>query len=333
MSDRTRALWGRIWPAGLALAALAGAGWWWHSAGRTASRGGSENVLVVGDQRGGLQALLKASGQLEGVPYRVDWALFPAASPLLEALGSGAVDIGGVGGQPFAYAYAGGAKIKVVFAALLDNPPGRRLSAIVVPDASPLKGLADLKGRRLATVRGSAGQDLALQLLEKHGLKASDVRWVYLNNAEAKAALANGAVDAWSTWGPYVAYALQQDRERALADASELPPGAVFEVASDKAIAGKHALIADFLQRIARARRWVFTHKEDYAAVLARETGLPLDVARLTAEQALTKPVPVDERLRLYEQEIFERYQRAGLLDKIPNLDGAFDTSFAELPK
>jgi sulfonate transport system substrate-binding protein len=316
--------------AGAALALLAGGGWWWNNHQTTPDIGSQK--LIVGDQRGGVQALLRAAGELDHVPYKIEWALFPAASPLLEALNSGAIDLGGIGGQPFAFAYAGGAKIKVVYAARSTTGKGTQASAIVVPANSPLRKLEDLKGKRLATIRGSAGQDLALQLLESRGLKPGDVQWVYLNNAEAKAALAHGSVDAWSTWGAYVGYALLQDKQRALADATQLPAGAGFFAASDKSINTKHAQIADFVQRLARARQWVASHREEYAAVLAKETGLPLDVASFAAGDSITQAVPVDDSLRSEQLAILGRYQRAGIIQKLPDLSGAFDSSFPIKP-
>ena len=184
---------------GLAVLILAGAFLWWRS-----DRSGAEvrPTLLVGDQRGGIQALLKAAGELDDVPYRIDWALFPAASPLLEALSSGAVDLGGVGGAPFAFAYAGGAPIKVVFATRTVSGNGGKASAIVVRRDSPIRSLADLRGKRVATVRGSAGQNLVLRLLEKERIGFDEVNWTYLQNGEAKAALAAGSVDAWSTRHP-----------------------------------------------------------------------------------------------------------------------------------
>lgn len=320
--------------AGLAivlLVALALGAWAWHRHAAPAASGAG--VLIVGDQRGGAQALLRAAGELDHVPYRIDWAIFPAAAPLLEALNSDAVDIGGIGGQPFAFAYASGAKIRVVYAGrVVDSPTRGIASAIVVPGNSPLHRVEDLSGHRLATIKGSAGQDLALRLLEKHGLKPGDVTWVYLNNAEAKGALATGSVDAWSTWGAYVGYALLKDHQRAIGDARELAPQAGFYAANDHAIATKHAEIQDFLQRLTRARQWAVSHREAYAAVLAKETGLPQDVALFTVNDYLTAPVPVGDNLRTEQLEILKRYQAAGIIAKVPDLSGAFDGTFVIKP-
>ncbi|HEX7873237.1 MAG TPA: ABC transporter substrate-binding protein [Sphingobium sp.] len=307
----------------IVVAILAVLAFWRAGSGRDGAQ-----TLTVGDQRGGVQSLLQAAGELDDVPYHIEWALFPAASPLLEALGSGAVDIGSIGGSPFAFAYAGGAKIKAVFAARSPTGRGSAASAIVVLAKSPLRSVADLRGKRIATVRGSAGQDLALQLLDHHGLKASDVKWVYLNNGEAKAALGTGDVDAWSTWGSYVGLALLKDGDRALGDARELPAQAGFYAASDKAIATKRAQLTDFVARIARARTWALTHRDSYAAILAKETGIPVDVARFTVEGQMLAATLLDDTVANEQRAIFERYVKAGIIPKVPSIDGAFDPSF-----
>ncbi|MET0238736.1 MAG: ABC transporter substrate-binding protein [Sphingobium sp.] len=319
----------RIWigaVAALVLLAVVAVVIFGRSGGPAAAPG--KETLIVGDQRGGAQSLLQAAGELDDVPYPIEWALFPAASPLLEALKSGAIDIDGIGGSPFAFAYAGGAPIKVVFAARAITGKGSRAAAIIVPANSPIRTWADLKGKKLATVRGSAGQDLALNLFARHGLKPNDVTWVYLSNSESKAALESGSVDAWSSWGSYTGYAVLKSKARILANGSELPAQAGFYAANDKAIASKRAQIQDFLDRISRAREWALTHTDEYAQVLAKETGLPVDVAKFTVDELRTRAVPIDESVEREQLAILERYRQAGLIAKVPDLKGAFDSSF-----
>lgn len=285
-------------------------------------------TLTVGDQRGGAHALLEAAGELDDVPYQIKWALFPAASPLLEALDARAVDIGGVGGAPFAFAYASGARIRAVAAYRPLGDQAGKASAIVVRKGSPLRSLADLKGKRVATIRGSAGQDLVLRLLEREGIDPQSIQWTYLSNGEAKAALATGSINAWSTWGSYVGIAVLEDGDRILADGAGLPSGVVFFAASDAAIADKRALLADFIARVARARQWGRRHPDAYARLLAKETGIPFEVARFSLDAALGTSVPIDVALVREQGQIFERYRAAGVIGETPKADQGYDGSF-----
>lgn len=306
----------------LLLAALA---WRWTGGGGAAA---VQPTLIVGDQRGGARALLEAAGELDDVPYSLKWALFPAASPLLEALDAGAIDIGGVGGAPFAFAYASGAHIKAVTAYRPSSNAAGKASAIVVRKGSPIRTLADLKGKRVATIRGSVGQDLVLRLLEREGIDPRSIRWTYLSNGEAKAALATGSIDAWSTWGSYVGIAVLEDGDRILADGAKLPTGVGFYAASDAAIGAKRALLADYVTRLARARAWGRRHPDEYARVLAKETGIPFEVARFTVASNLGTAVLIGPELVREQEKIFERYHAAGIIPDKPNADQGYDSSF-----
>lgn len=124
-------------------------------------------VLKVGSQKGGTKALILASGVLAGAPYRVEWSEFPAAQHLQEAIGAGAVDLGAVGDAPFLFAYASGGKVRAVHASKAAG--GGRGTAVVVPGTSPLTRAVDLKGRKVATGRGSIGHYLILRLIGQAG--------------------------------------------------------------------------------------------------------------------------------------------------------------------
>jgi sulfonate transport system substrate-binding protein len=289
----------------------------------------AQDILRVGDQPGGERALLTAAGELKNLPYHIEWSRFPAASPVLEALGSDAIDLGSVGGPPFGFAYAGGAKIKAILAWRSATGHGSRASGIVVGRGSAIRKPADLKGKKLATVRGSAGHDLALRLLGKAGLGSNDVEWVFLSNNDAKAALSSGAVDAWSTWASYFTVAVQGG-DRVLADATSLPASYLFLAASDQAIAQKRPLIEDYLRRIIRARAWVRQHPDAYAAVLTKETGMSLESAKFLLDSYLVVPLPIDEKVEREQIRVFERYRTAGIIPALPNVKGAYDRSFSK---
>lgn len=286
----------------------------------------ASQVLKVGDQRGASHALMAAAGVLNDVPYKIQWINMPAAAPLLEALSANAIDLGSVGGSAFAFAYSSGAPIKAVLASrLLTIAPGLgRSSAIIVRKDSPIHSLADLRGRKLATIKGSSGHDVALRLLEKAHVDPKSVKFVFLNNGDAKAALDSGNIDAWSTWGTYVGIAVEENGDRVLANAEGLiSPGAVsgFVAASDAAIAHKAPLIRDYLGRLARAHAWVKTHPDAYAAQIAKETGVPLSVAQYSVSSALSSQyAPIDAALVEDQRKTLERYRAAGVIDTLPKI-------------
>src|ERR1700733_7932526 len=127
----------------------------------------SSVVLHVGDQAGtGAQALLTAAGLIGKLPFKVEWSDFTSGPPMLQAMGAGSVDIGGVGNAPPVFAAAGGSKIAIV-GAYQANPLG---SALLVPKGSPITSVAQLKGKRIAVAQGSSADYHLLTVLTKAGL-------------------------------------------------------------------------------------------------------------------------------------------------------------------
>jgi sulfonate transport system substrate-binding protein len=160
-----------------------------------ARTGRAATTLRVGDQRGNMRAVLEAADALRGVPYDITWVEFPAAAPLIEALNAEAIELGVVGDAPFTFGFAAGVPMRVI-AVRRSTQQGL---AIVVPASSSVHTLADLQGKRIATGRGSVGHFLVLAALHRAGLSVDAVKLVFLLPADAKAALASGSVDAWST--------------------------------------------------------------------------------------------------------------------------------------
>ncbi len=290
--------------------------------GGASPNGSGAQVLRVASQRGATRALMEASGVLKGAAYKVEWSEFAAASPLLEALGANAVDVGGVGDAPFVFAYAAGAPIKAVLA--YDSGARGTSTALVAAAASPVRTVADLKGRKVATVKGSIGHFLLLKLLEKAGLGSKDVQVVFLDPGAARGALSSGSIDAWATWSPYIGLVTLHDNARIVADGQGVLDGVGFFAASDKAIADKSPILSDFLVRLTRAQAWAAGHQDAYGAVLAKDTGLPLDVARDAARRLAGQAEPIDANLIRKEYATLETFRRAGVIEATPKIDGAF---------
>ncbi|QDQ82935.1 ABC transporter substrate-binding protein [Paraburkholderia megapolitana] len=289
-----------------------------------ASHAATETVLKVGDQQLQTRGVLEASGQLKDVPYKIEWYNFPAAQPLGEALNAGAIDVGGLGDAPLIFAYAAGARVRAV-AATRSQPVDL---AIVVPENSPIKSAADLKGKRIATTRGSIGHYLTIATLERAGIKLSDVSLRFMQPADAKAALATGNVDAWSTWDPYVALAELRDHDRSIANGVGVSSGLSFQAATDESIKAKHAQIEDFLHRVAIGQRWALAHPDEVAAMQSQVTGLPTDVLKTVYQRAQLHPVAIDDSLIAEQQKTADLYHRADVIKAPLNVTPSFDRQF-----
>jgi len=304
----------------VALAGSAACSGFWASAASAADL----PVLKVGDQSLQTRGILEASGQLKDLPYRIEWFNFPAAQPLGEALNAGAVDVGGLGDAPLVFALAAGARVRAV-AATRSQPVDL---AIVVNSHSPLTDVASLKGKRIATTRGSIGHFLALAALKKANISLSDVTFVFLAPADAKAALASGSVDAWSVWDPYTALGEARDHDRIIANGVGLSEGLSYQVATERAIADKRAQLADFLRRVALGQRWALSHPDEVAARQARVTGLPPDVLRTVYQRAQVHPVAIDASVIAAQQRTADTYQAANVIPAHLDVRGSFDRSF-----
>jgi sulfonate transport system substrate-binding protein len=231
-----------------------------------------------------------------------------------------------VGDAPFMFAYSSGARIKVVQAYRASG--GGASTAVVVRTGSAIRSIADLRGKRIATGKGSIGDYLLLRVLEQAGLKPNDVTTVYLAPGDAKAALAAGSVDAWATWNPYVALATLHGDDRVLVDGRGLLHAIGFEAANQDAIRSKSAELSDFLRRMVKAEQWESQHQADFAALLAKETGLPAEVARATVANQRPTAIPIDQSVVDEERETLAHFRAAGLIDKAPAVDEAFDRDF-----
>lgn len=281
-------------------------------------------VLRMGDQRGNVRALMEAAGVLDGLPYRLEWSEFAAAAPLAEAVAAEAVDGGNIGDAPFTFAVAGGVPIRAI-ATNRANPEG---TAVLVPAASPIQDLAGLRGKRIATGKGSIGHSLVLAALRRQGWAPGDIQLIFLLPSDAKAALASGAVDAWSTWEPYTSQVEALEGGRRVVSGAGLTPGLGFQAATAAAIAGKREALSDFVRRLAAARQWQQTNLDRYAASWAKLMGVPEAVPRHWFARAGDHIVDTDDGVYRDLQRVIDLYAEAGLLSRRFQAAEAFDPSF-----
>jgi sulfonate transport system substrate-binding protein len=276
-------------------------------------------TLRVGDQVSYYQSKLKFAGLLDDIPYKIEWAVFPAAVQLHEALKAGAIDVGGSNDSPMVSAFAGGSTAVAVSA--WSN--GGRGTYLLVPKSSPAQTVSDLRGKTICpTTRGSVAHYLIVGALKQAGVPLDSVNLAFLNPVDAGAAFAAGSIDAWATWGIYAARVRGQLGARTISDGSGINSGYYVYAATPEAVAdaGKLAAIADFSSRVDRSYAWSRANPAAHNAWFRGFSRQDEDIAAaLYPDESQYRRLPLDDafadRLRL----TYETWLSVGLLK--PGLD------------
>ena len=197
-------------------------------------------------------------------------------NPGLEALNAAAIDYGYTGNAPPIFAQAAHANIQYV-AVIPTRGYGQ---AIVVPDASPLRTLADLRGKKVAVAKGSSAHDLLVAGLESANLPWSEITPVYLAPADAAAAFSRAAVDAWSIWDPFYAIAEIKQKARALPIDPKAAEQNSFFLAHTNFVARHADVVTAVNKEIAKSTQWAGAHRDELAALFAEASGVDLAAQR-----------------------------------------------------
>jgi len=301
------------------------------TASSSASAAGSADLssvtLNVGDQKGtGAEAVLAAADLLKTLPFKVNWSDFTSGPPMLQAMASGSVDVGGVGDAPPVFAASGGEAIEIVGARQTSGDQ----DAVVVPKGSPITSIQQLKGKKVAYASGSSANYNLLTVLDKASLTTKDITLVNLQPADALAAFTSGSVEAWDVWPPYVQQVVAQKGARIIATGSAYGNPYSFEVASKAAVADpkKAAAIKAYLTILNKAYVWAATHPDQWGAAWAEASGLPVSVMVQAAKLSATKPVAITDDTITSEQGVVDKFFAAGLIPNKVDMKGYITDQF-----
>jgi sulfonate transport system substrate-binding protein len=270
----------------------------------------SHLTLQVGDQKGGTEALLRAAGVLNDLPYKIAFSTFTSGPPQVEAATAGKIDFAITGNTPPIFGTASNAKVKVVSA----YDGGGNGDQILVHADSPIQSIADLRGKSIAVGKGSSAHGHTLAQLKKAGLSPSDVKLVFLQPADALSAFRQRQADAWAIWDPYTAQAAAQLPVRSIGQARDVTNGNWFGIASDAALADpkRNTALADLLVRFEKAVRWAKDHPQQWAQSYAAAVGLDVKVAEVVQGRSLRLPTDLDDEIIASEQKIADLFAESG---------------------
>lgn len=286
-----------------------------HARGETVPK-----EIRIGTQKGGFFPAVRQRHTVEDafkpLGVEIKWIDFQFGPPLLEAINVGSVDFGFVGDSPPIFAQAGGARIRYVAVVKSDG----NTQAIIVPQDSPIKTLADLKGKRIAFGNGSSAHNLLVAALEKAGLTWSDITPAPLAPADATAAFVKGSVDAWSIWDPYLALAELKEHARVIAFDKDVHKPNAFYIAGSDFVEKYPSLVSRLSSAFASEGVWADIHHEEVAKAQAEATGVDIEAIRRFVDRSNFSVAPVDDEVIKSQQAVADRYARLGLIPKPVNV-------------
>jgi sulfonate transport system substrate-binding protein len=268
----------------------------------------------VGFQKYGALVLLKGKGLLEEklapLGYKVTWAEFTAGPQMLEGLNAGAIDIAQTGEAPPIFAQA--ASPRLTYFAF--EPPAPKGEAILVPKDSPIRSVADLRGKRVALNKGSNVHYLVIRALEAAGVGYDEIRPTFLTPADARAAFATGAVDAWAIWDPFQASAEQTLEARELVNAEGLAPNHQFYLGERSFVEANPDAIRALSEAIHEIGVWISENPKAAADELAPLTGIPPEALELALTRQSFGVAPLTPQVVADQQRIADTFAALGLL-------------------
>ena len=283
----------------------------------------ADNVIRIGYQKYGTLVLLKARGSLEKriAPLHVEvkWTEFPAGPQLLEGLNVGSIDFGTAGEAPPIFAQAAGADLVYVG----NEPPASAGEAILVPKNSPIKTVAELKGKKVALNKGSNVHFLLVKLLEQAGVNYKDIDAIFLTPADARAAFERGSVDAWVIWDPFLAAAQRQTGARILADGNGVVSNHQFFLASRSYASKRADVVAIVLEELAAVDQWAKSNPKEAAAALQPQIGLDQATLELALSRGGYGVTPVSDPVLAEQQRIADAFYDLKLIPKHINVRDA----------
>ena len=260
--------------AGGALLGLAGCGAG-ASAGSSADTGGaavskvtighltSTAQTVVGERKG-FFAEEFAKDNVE-----VEFVQFPSGPLVIEAMKAGDVTFGTSAAQPVLTSNANGTNLKF-FCSYKTTEKG---NALVVSDASGIKALADLKGKRLGYTVGTTLHNLTIKVLAEAGLSEGDVELMNMQVGDIVTSLKSGDLDGGFIWEPMITTLTAAGGFSVLRDGTGLLLEYCGMIADNDFLQQNASLAVRFVNAMETSRKWIGENVDEAVSIIAEVSG------------------------------------------------------------
>jgi sulfonate transport system substrate-binding protein len=209
-----------------------------------------------------------------GARPTLKWSSFSAGPPINESFAAGQQDFGFLGDTPAIIGKSAGINTRIIGL----TSTGPKSLAVVVPVKSGIKSPRDLKGKKVAVVKGSYAHHLLVLVLLKGGLTTSDIEFINLSQADIATSIANGTIDAAAIWEPLITKLETQGTVRVLADGTGIKKGALVIIATNDFVTKHRDQTKAILKAYQRGADFIKANPKAAAQLIAKDVNLPTDL-------------------------------------------------------
>lgn len=247
-----------------------------------------------------LKVALQLSGQIDKLPFKVEWANISGGPQCSEAFRAGALDVCSAADIPSINAHWTGLDTKLVAAAFREDPYANPIYELGIAPGADIRSLEDLRGKKIAYSPGQAQGALVLRILDKAGLTQEDVELVELASTGDvyPTALGNHQVDAAPIADVNIKRYLKNyggQGATTLKHGLRDDPAHLWALTDSVADPEKAAAVRELVKFWARAQIWIDQHPEEWVeGWYVKDQGLSQEDGEYLVRRAGTPVIPAD---------------------------------------
>jgi sulfonate transport system substrate-binding protein len=182
--------------------------------------------------------------------------------------------------------------------------------------------LKDLKNKKIGVAKGSSAYNFLYMAIDKAGLTDKDIEIIQLQPDEARPALDNGSIDAWSIWEPYATTAVFQTGAKVLVTGEDLNINAPsFLIARTKFTEEHQDLTVLFLKTYEEVRKHFVDHALEVSKEIAEKQDVEVEIIQSVLKNSEPILLPTTPEFAKAHQE------QADFLYSVGGIEKALDTS------
>ena len=217
-----------------------------------------------------------------GKGYKIEWSQFQGTSPMSQALIAGALDCATQGVLPIAQGMDKNTLSTYVVAQHVGERPGSFSVYWAVKEDSPIKTVADLKGKTVGiSIIGGGTQGPFNLMLKKNGLdQEKDIKLVEVSFPLSEEAIRSGRVDSSNMNQPFAARAEAKGGTRKLFSLSQAMPNIVHILEACRAdfVDKNPDLVKAYVRDITSGMKKALANREETLKVVSEVLKAPIPV-------------------------------------------------------